>query len=55
MSAPAGPYQPFHGSIRPELLEKEREAWLERNRAAIDAYNKRVERDGTFGDGVRVF
>ena len=37
------------------LREKERDAWLSRNRAAIEAYNKRVERDGVFSDGVRTF
>ena len=37
------------------LREKERDAWLARNRAAIEAYNKRVERDGVFSDGVRTF
>jgi antitoxin CcdA len=37
------------------LREKERDAWLLRNRGAIDAYNKRVERDGVFSDGLRTF
>lgn len=37
------------------LREKERAAWLARNRAAIEAYNKRVERDGVFSDGLRSF
>lgn len=37
------------------LREKQRDAWLSRNRAAIDAYNKRVERDGVFSDGLRSF
>jgi antitoxin CcdA len=37
------------------LREKQRDAWLLRNRAAIDAYNKRVERDGVFSDGLRSF
>jgi antitoxin CcdA len=37
------------------LREKERDAWLARNRAAIEAYNKRVERDGVFSDGLRTF
>jgi antitoxin CcdA len=37
------------------LREKQRAAWLLRNRAAIDAYNKRVERDGVFSDGLRSF
>ena len=37
------------------LREKERAAWLARNRAAIEAYNKRVERDGVFSEGLRTF
>jgi len=37
------------------IRQKERDAWLERNRAAIEAYNERVERDGVFGDGLRTF
>ena len=37
------------------IRQKERDAWLERNRAAIDAYNRRVEREGVFSDGVRTF
>lgn len=37
------------------LREKERQSWLVRNRAAIDAYNKRIERDGVFSDGLRSF
>ena len=37
------------------LREKERDAWLARNRAAIEAYNRRIERDGAFSDGLRTF
>lgn len=29
--------------------------WREENRAAIDAYNEHVERDGVFSDGLRSF
>ena len=32
-----------------------REQWLIKNRGAIDAYNKHVERDGVFSDGLRAF
>lgn len=34
---------------------KQREAWLVRNRAAIAAYNERVESDGVFSDSLRRF
>lgn len=37
------------------IRQKERDAWLKRNRAAIEAYNERVEREGVFGDGLRTF
>lgn len=37
------------------IRQKERDAWLERNRAAIQAYNDRIEREGVFSDGLRTF
>jgi len=37
------------------IRQKERDAWLERNRAAIEAYNERVEREGVFSGGLRTF
>lgn len=37
------------------LLEEKRRTWLEENREAIDDYNKRVEAEGTFSDGLRRF
>jgi len=37
------------------IRQKERDAWLERNRAAIEACNERVEREGVFSDGLRTF
>jgi antitoxin CcdA len=37
------------------VRQKERDAWLERNRAAIEAYNRRVECEGAFSDSVRTF
>src|SRR5688572_20216133 len=32
-----------------------RAAWLRRNRAALEAYNDHVERDGVFSEGLRSF
>lgn len=32
--------------INERLVEERRRKWLEENREAIDAYNRRVERDG---------
>lgn len=37
------------------VRQKEREKWLAENRAAIAAYNERVETDGVFSDGLRRF
>jgi len=45
-----------------ELLERQlieilhqKEKWLAENRAAINEYNNRIERDGVFSDGMRRF
>ena len=37
------------------VRDAEAQAWLEQNRRAIDAFNKRVERDGIWSDGLRSF
>ena len=34
---------------------RERELWKQNNKAAIEAYNRLVEKHGTFSDGVRPF
>jgi antitoxin CcdA len=34
---------------------RERELWKQKNVAAIEAYNRLVEKHGTFSDGVRPF
>ena len=31
------------------------ERWAEENRAAIEAYNRRIEAQGVFSDGLRTF
>ena len=37
-------------------LKKQREAeWLEQNKAAIEAYNRHVEKHGLFSDRYRTF
>ncbi len=38
-----------------EVREKQREQWLKANRAALEAYNAHVEKDGVFSDGMRSF
>ncbi|EGW23260.1 type II toxin-antitoxin system CcdA family antitoxin [Methylobacter tundripaludum] len=37
------------------LLEEKRREWREENREAIDAYNRRIETDSVFSDGLRKF
>lgn len=37
------------------VRQARREQWLAENRDALDAYNRRVEARGTFGDGLRRF
>ena len=37
------------------LKESFQQSWLEENREAIDAYNRRIERNGVFSDGLRTF
>ncbi len=37
------------------LRRHERAQWLEKNRAALDAYNEHVDQHGVFSDGLRVF
>jgi antitoxin CcdA len=37
------------------IRRHERAQWLARNRAALDAYNQHVEKQGVFSDGLRAF
>jgi antitoxin CcdA len=47
--------QTLESGLRETIRKKERESWLRENRAAIDAYNARVERDGVWSDRLRSF
>ena len=38
-----------------EVQRRRWEAWRVENRAAIEAYNRHIERDGTFGEEYRRF
>ena len=42
-------------ALEEALRERERADWLEQNARAIDAYNTRVEAQGTFSDTWRRF
>lgn len=37
------------------IAERRRQAWLEENQPAMEAYNQRIEGDGLFSDGERLF
>jgi antitoxin CcdA len=37
------------------LRGKNQRKWKQDNREAIEAYNRRIERDGVFSDGLRTF
>jgi len=47
--------QVFEASLTQAVREKQREEWLEVNRAALAAYNAHIEKHGTFSDGLRLF
>lgn len=37
------------------IREEKRRQWLEENREAIEVYNRRIEANGVFSDGLRRF
>jgi antitoxin CcdA len=37
------------------IRDKERASWLRENRSAIEAYNRRIENEGVFSEGLRSF
>jgi antitoxin CcdA len=39
--------------LEEEVRRRLREQWLERNRAAIEAYNARIEKQGTFSQQIQ--
>ena len=49
----------FSVSLEKELEQAVRQAqrsqWLEENKSALEAYNRRIESRGTFSDGLRRF
>lgn len=47
--------QVFEAGLSAVIRAKQREQWLARNRAAIEAYNEHVEKEGVFSDGLRSF
>src|SRR5258708_6447669 len=47
--------QVFEAGLERAIRQREAEEWLKRNRAALDAYNERVEKQGVFIEGLRSF
>jgi len=47
--------QTLEAALQVELKKEKERRWLEENRAAIDAYNRHIERDGLWSDGMRLF
>ncbi|MEQ9197221.1 MAG: type II toxin-antitoxin system CcdA family antitoxin [Parvibaculum sp.] len=41
--------------LRERSREEERRRWQEENKEAIEAFNRRIERDGIWSDGLRRF
>jgi antitoxin CcdA len=47
--------QTLEAALQVELKKEKERRWLEENRAALDAYNRHIERDGLWSDGLRLF
>ncbi|HVS27146.1 MAG TPA: type II toxin-antitoxin system CcdA family antitoxin [Burkholderiales bacterium] len=47
--------QIFETGLSEAIRQRQREEWLKKNRAAIEAYNEYVDKHGVFSDGLRSF
>jgi len=47
--------QVFEAGLTEAIRQRQREEWLRNNRAALDAYNDHVEKEGVFSDSLRSF
>ena len=47
--------QVLEAGLAESIRRHERKLWLEKNRAALDAYNEHIEKHGVFSDGLRSF
>jgi len=45
----------FEAYLAEVVKKREEQQWLEENRKAIDAQNERMEKYGSFSDGIRRF
>ncbi len=47
--------QTLEVALSAELKRQRETEWLAQNMEAIDAYNRHIERDGLWSDGLRLF
>ncbi|MBF0178378.1 MAG: type II toxin-antitoxin system CcdA family antitoxin [Magnetococcales bacterium] len=47
--------QELENHLAQVVAERKRQAWQDKNRSAMEVYNQRIERDGLFSDGERLF
>ncbi len=47
--------QEFEQHLADVVRKRRAEQWLKDNREAIEAYNRHIERDGLWSDGLRMF
>jgi len=47
--------QVFEAGLTEAIRQRQREEWLQQNRAALDAYNEHVDKHGVFSDKLRSF
>jgi len=47
--------QVFEAGLNEAIRRRMQEEWLRQNRAALEAYNEHVEKDGVFSEGMRSF
>lgn len=45
----------LESALEIEVRARKRAQWLEENRDALEAYNRRIEQDGIWSDGLRGF
>ncbi len=45
----------FEAYLAEVVRKREEQQWLEDNRVAIDKQNERIEKEGSFSDGIRRF
>jgi antitoxin CcdA len=45
----------FEKHLAEVIRQRQGEQWLKDNREAIEAYNRHIERDGIWSDGLRTF